>query len=83
MIKFPIRGWGELANPRKYKKIVPKEDSKMAKFIVWYEIGGEEDFTVITADSAEEARDKFRYYRDEIVTEVSEVDDSNSYLAYI
>lgn len=54
----------------------------MAKFIVWYEVGEEEDFTVITADSAEEARDKFNYYRDEIVTEVSEVDDSNSYLAY-
>ena len=52
------------------------------EFIAWYNVDGEEDYTIITAVDEDEARRRF-YSHHSNLTDIHEIQESEAYLAYI
>ena len=54
----------------------------MKKYIIWYRFDGEMDYTIITAESEEEARRKFWGWHSGYIDEMHEIQDNERYLEY-
>jgi hypothetical protein len=54
----------------------------MKQFIIWYKFDGEEDYTIITGANEDEATRKFRGWYSGYITDIHEIKDNETYLAY-
>lgn len=54
----------------------------MKNYIIWYNFDAEEDYTIITAETEDEARRRFYGWHSERIIDIHEIADDESYLAF-